>query len=788
MQTLPPALAGLANYPQFILYRLAPSAARPGKVDKLPVDWRTGQVSSAHNPAAWTTFENAAAHLPKADGVGFVFTPSDPFFFLDIDGALLPSGEWSEVAQFLCKAFPGAAVEVSGSGSGLHIFGTGQCPPHGCKNAEHHLELYTEGRFVALTGAHAVGDCLADMSAVLPWLVKNFFPYASDSERPTEWTTGPRDDWRGPTDDDDLIRRACNSRSAAAVFGSKASFADLWEANVTALGAIFPHATQPFDASSADAALASHLAFWTGCDMDRMLRLMMRSGLKREKYDRGDYLEKFTIPSAVGFQKDVCQDKPVIAPELPPVGDIPAVAEALPVLREGETYLHPPEQQGFFAGCVYVKAQHKAFTPTGSLLKPDQFKVIYGGHQFVMDNGNEKTTGDAWEAFTQSKVNTCPIVDDCQFRPDLPPGSIVSKEGLRLVNSYVPVPIARMKGDAGPFLTHLEKLLPIERDREILLAYMAACVQHIGEKFQWCPLIQGVEGNGKTFFSRCIEAALGERYTHWPRADQISAKFNAWMEGKLFIAVEDIYLPEDRGEVLEILKPMITNTRQPTEPKGVDSRTSHICANFLMNSNHKEALRKTRNDRRIANFFCAQQHESDLERDGMAGDYMPALYNWLKADGKAIVADFLHSYPIPLEFNPAGHCQRAPKTSSTEEAIGVSIGGVEQEILEAIAAGTPGFIGGWVSSHAVGRLLDKLGRSRSLTHRKREQLLADLGYVKHPNLVDGRVNNVVAPDGTKPVLFVKKDSILCNYANPADVARAYSAAQMGGLEFGARVA
>lgn len=778
MQTLPPALAGFAKFPQFILYKLVPSASRPGKTDKFPVDPRTGKVATAHDPGAWCSFEHAAACVAAGmgDGVGYVFTEADPFWFLDIDGALDASGQWSEIARYLIAAFPGAAVEVSSSGKGLHIFGSGTVPAHGCKHLGYGLEFYTSGRFVALTGTHATGSVNADMTAVMPWLVEHFFPLTGGQDKPTDWTTEAREDWRGPTDDEDLLRRALQSKSVGAVFGGKASFADLWDANVAVLAQAYPDPAREYDASSADAALAAHLAFWTGCNMERMLALMNRSALKRDKWNREDYLTKFTIPNACKAGRQVLQDKPAAEAPAPALGS-PAR------IREGETHLSPQAQVDYFAGCVYVSNDHRILVPGGAMLRPDQFKTAYAGRIFALDDGNEKTTRNAWEAFTESTVNVCPAAAFAQFRPDLPPGTITEDEGRAFVNSYYPIPIKRKAGSVEPFMQHLRLLLPVERDRDILLAYMAACVQHIGVKFQWAPLLQGAEGNGKTLFSRCVEAALGERYTHWPRADQISAKFNAWQEGKLFIAVEDVYLPDDRGEVIEIIKPMITNTRLSIERKGVDQLTAAICCNWILNSNHKDAIRKTRGDRRFAQFYTAQQTVGDLKLAGMEGDYFPRLYRWLReGEGYAIVSDFLYSYAIPAELNPATECQRSPETSSTEEAIRASIGGIEQEVLEAIQSGTPGFMGGWVSTHALGRLLDKLGRSRVLTHRKREQMLADLGYVKHAGLDGGRVNNPVLPDTTKPVLFVKAGSLQSQLTNPSEIARAYTAAQ--GLDVG----
>lgn len=782
MQTVPAALSGLAAYPQFVLYIAVPGS-RPGKIDKIPIHHQTGAACNPHDPAAWTTFENAIATVAsgRAHGVGFAFTAADPFFFLDIDNALQDDGQWSPFAQSLCAAFPGAAVEVSVSGRGLHIIGSGVCPPHSCDyNRSGDLaQFYTERRFVALTGTHASGDVRADMSYVLPWLVEHFFPPA-EIMAPADWDAGPRPDWRGPTDDDDLIRRALASKSVGAVFGGKASFADLWEENIGVLPQAYPsESNDVYGRSLADAALASHLAFWTGCDAARIERIMRRSALMRDKWDEarpgGTYLT-LTIQKAISVQRDVCQDREVLPPALAPVATT-AAGFVSGTMKTGASFLNVQSQIDFFAGCVYVQDAHRVLIPTGALLKPDQFKARYGGHIFVMDNGNEKTTRSAWEVFTESNAVVFPRADSSWFRPDLPAGNITACEGLAYANTYTPLDILRVPGDVAPLLEHLRKILPDERDRRILLSYMAACVQYRGVKFQWAPLLQGVEGNGKTLYSRCVAYAVGERYTHWPRADQVGAKFNAWLVGKLFIGVEDVYLPEDRGEVLELLKPMITNNRQPVEPKGVDQQSLYIWCNFMLNSNHQDAVKKTRNDRRIAPFFTAQQEVDDLDRDGLSGGYFPKMYAWLRNGGYAAVCDFLHTYEIEEEFNPATNCQRAPKTSSTDAAISAGRGLVEQEIIEAVAQGRVGFVAPWLSSFSFDGLLEKIGRSRALTHRKREQILNGLGYIKHPALPGGRVNNAISPDNGKPILFVLASSPEAKISTAAEAARVYTAAQ-----------
>lgn len=783
MQALPEALAPLGQYAQFFAYRLVPSN-RPGKMDKKPVDIKTGWTCDHTDPANWCTFEQAAGYVAtgQADGIGFEITAADPFWFLDIDGAL-QNGRWSDLAQRLMNATAGAAIEISQSGTGLHIFGSGPVPDHGCKNVALGLEFYHEGRFAALTGNGATGSASWRNDQAIAALVAQYFPPRQDSGRDEGWTDGPCDEWNGHEDDGQLLQHAYRSSSAASAFGNRATFAQLFEADEDALARAYPDPEQGrgFDASSADAALAQHLAFWTGRDCERIQRLMMLSGLKRDKWeDRDDYLPR-TIENACALCKDVHQKKQAL--ELPPQGQVATAPPTLEGRQKAELVtgfqlLMPQDQIDFFAGCVYVRDLHRVFVPDGQLLKPEQFRASFGGFEFSMDTENRRTTRNAWEALTESQAVRHPKVQQTMFRPDLPSGQIFSYVGKAMVNNYVPVKVARQPGDASPFIEHLRKLLPNERDRAILLAYMAACVQHIGVKFQWCPLIQGVEGNGKTLLSRVVAEAVGMEHVATPKATEISAKFNGWVVDRVFAYVEDIYIPEQRREVIEALKPLVTNDWQPVEKKGVDVATAYVVLNLMLNSNHKDAVRKTRNDRRFAIFYTAQQEAEDLARDGMDGEYFPKLYGWLKNGGYAIVTEYLATYAIPDELNPAGACHRAPATTSTEQAITEGMGAVEQEISEAIEQGRSGFAGGWVSSMALETLLKDMRAARAIPPNKRRDLMRQLGYDWHPALSGGRVNTTVMPDGGKPKLFIRQGHIHGNLQSPAEVARQYTAAQM----------
>lgn len=777
MTHLPPALAGMANYPQFICYVLAPRNDGSGKMDKLPLDPKTKKICDAHDRTLWVTAGEALLAAQKAGegyGIAFVFADTDPYFFVDIDGAW-DGTQWSPLAVELCAKFAGAAVEVSSSGKGLHIFGRGVAPNHRKRNDRLGLEFYTEGRFVALTGLSATGNVDTDHTGALFDITDRYF---MPPGKAVELQDGPAPEWRGPTDDDDLIRRALQSRSTKSVFGAGASFADLWDCNVDVLSRAYPSTTQAYDASAADAALVSHLAFWTGRDVARIYRLMLRSNLARPKWQREGYLE-MTLAEVVPLCRDVCQDAQPAMPQGPkPSAEAPAPTPTL-----GSAFLSPSDQIDYFRGCVYVVDRHRVLTPCGHLMKPEQFKSTFGGRVFVLDDANQKTTRNAWEAFTESQVLSAPRADTICFKPGLPLGAILDQDGAMRVNTFKPAAVARKPGDVEPFMAHLRRVLPDERDQKILLNYMAACVQYMGTKFQWCPVLQGCEGNGKTFFSACLQAAVGAQHTHWTHAKSIISDFNAYLSRIVFLAIEELYIQDHSQDVIERLKTIIAGgTGAEIQAKGIDQTTMEICCNVMATTNYRGAIRKTPdNARRFAVFYTAQQTYNDIIRSGMAGDYFPRLWAWAKDEGGfASVAELLYTMPIDPAFDPAKTLHRAPATSTTDQVVAESQGSIEQQILETIAQGIPGFMGGWVSSVMLDRLItETLRMGGKISPSRRRDIMVGLGYILHPGLQDGRTNNPVQPDGRKPQLWVMPGSEAHRAAgSAADIARAYAEAQL----------
>lgn len=747
--------------------------------DKVSCDPFTGLPADAHNPANWLTFEDAKA---RADAmgwcVGFVCTEADPYFFLDIDiDKHIQSDTWHPLTQELCAALQGCYFEVSTSGRGVHLIGRySGAVDHACKNVPLHLELYTSKRFVLLTGTGATGSPDFDCTPALLNVVAKYFTKAVTGPQ-ADWTDEPDPEWLGPEDDDELIDKMIKSSGASQVFGGRATIAQLWHAE-DALAEIYPSSSgDAYDRSSADAALLSHLAFWTGKNCERMQRLFERSDLVRDKWhDREDYRVASILNACTSCQN--VYRNPRASKAAPAPIDTPGSSGS--GYLEGYQYLPIDQQVEYFGGCVYVTDQHKILTPSGTLLKPEQFKARFGGWEFAMDMAGKKSTKSAWEAFTESRGFKFPKVDSTCFRPAQQPGGIIRTGNRTLVNTYVPIETPSEPGDVSPFLDLLAKLLPDTRDREILTSYMAACVQHVGVKFQWCPVLQGCEGNGKTLINEAMTFCMGEQYTHIKNAQDLGNVFNAWVVRKLFVAIEEVYTP-DNPHLMEALKPLVSNSVNEIQGKGADQVNGDNYANIIMNSNHRNGLKAAADARRYAVFFTAQQTAADLNTCGMGGSYFPDLYRWARSVGYPRINHFLMHYQIADEFNPAVGAHRAPETSSTAAAIRESLGPLEQEISEAVAEGRPGFLGGWVSSMAVVRLFSD-SRRRPPARNRIPEILKNLGYMPHPRLPDGRCTGVSAVDQGKPRLYVCPGHLSENIRDPRDVLAAYVKAQQPGAE------
>ena len=322
------ALGGLIAIPHFFLYRLIWNAAK-GKFEKTP-SYVTGAplLKDQGGPEAlWVDYTTAVTNLARLrarDGasawtLGWWVTKDSGYWFLDADNVLSEAGEVSEVARYLLNALPGAFTEWSSSSKGLHFVGRGLVPPHSSCPAVAKaagLEFYTADRGIAFgLSDKATGSADVDHTAAIGVIAAHWF---KPNELLTAAPAGVDPAYKGPFDDEELLRIAMNSGSVESKLSGKASFADLWNRNVTQLQKSYPtnEPGKEFGESEADQALAFLLAFWTGRDAARIERLMQRSALKREKWDvnqHATYLAGTIAKACAGCSKIYVREERVQA-------------------------------------------------------------------------------------------------------------------------------------------------------------------------------------------------------------------------------------------------------------------------------------------------------------------------------------------------------------------------------------------------------------------------------------------------------------------------------------------
>jgi primase-polymerase (primpol)-like protein len=128
---------------------------------KMPIQL-DGRPASSTDPATWTTYNRIRSFVTK----GFVLD-GDGVVCIDLDHCLDGDRMATWAAELLALA-PDTYIEVSASGTGLHVFGYAQVG-QGRKIRDHrNIEVYGTGRYIAVTG-HRFGTSsrLADLSGLL---------------------------------------------------------------------------------------------------------------------------------------------------------------------------------------------------------------------------------------------------------------------------------------------------------------------------------------------------------------------------------------------------------------------------------------------------------------------------------------------------------------------------------------------------------------------------------------------------------------------------------------------
>ena len=110
-----------------------------------------GRAASSTDPSTWARYED----VQDGAGDGYGVMLGGGLACIDLDGCLV-DGWLSPLAQRVLERNPGAYVEVSLSGNGLHIFGEFS-EVSGIRRDG--FEFYSRARFIRVTGVVFRGMC-----------------------------------------------------------------------------------------------------------------------------------------------------------------------------------------------------------------------------------------------------------------------------------------------------------------------------------------------------------------------------------------------------------------------------------------------------------------------------------------------------------------------------------------------------------------------------------------------------------------------------------------------------
>ena len=124
--------------------------------------------ASSTDPETWSTY-SAVSRSTAGAGLGFVLSVMDRLVCIDLDHALL-DGELRPWARRIVDRLPETYIEVSPSGTGLHVWGFGTLERgRRIRRGDSSIEVYDRGRYITVTREpfENAPSTLADLSKVI---------------------------------------------------------------------------------------------------------------------------------------------------------------------------------------------------------------------------------------------------------------------------------------------------------------------------------------------------------------------------------------------------------------------------------------------------------------------------------------------------------------------------------------------------------------------------------------------------------------------------------------------
>lgn len=334
-------------------------------------------------------------------------------------------------------------------------------------------------------------------------------------------------------------------------------------------------------------------------------------------------------------------------------------------------------EAGNFNDWVYINS-HKCYmnTKDNDLFKTEAFDVACTRIVPPDENGNRT------KASTYCMQNG--IVDVYSKLMYLPKyeKKYLKIDNKKVVNSFdfasLPKPADKISAKAHYSITmirqHLKILCGNNADYgKILEQWLAFQIQHRGEKLLWVPIIQSIEGVGKSFLAVMLRCCLGNNNINVVYPMQVKSEFNGWATGACVNVLEELKIQgHNRYDVTNSLKSLLIDDMIQINEKGLPHYNTQNTANYICFTNYKDAIPIRDDDRRWWVVYCPLKKLTDLKQytSYEVNEYYDMLFGALR-EYPSEIHRWLLDYEISDEFLAM---KQAPETKyknyliDTEEA------------------------------------------------------------------------------------------------------------------------
>lgn len=406
----------------------------------------------------------------------------------------------------------------------------------------------------------------------------------------------------------------------------------------------------------------------------------------------------------------------------------------------------------WLGGWVYVSDDDKFFRiDSAEWMSMQGFNAKF--NREVMNAEGEVVKSAAWLALEDYGI---PTVTKSMYVPWA--GSTFDTAGITCVNTYRPSGVPAAVDELSPgdkfavnlLVRHL-RLLAGGREEivDILLDWMAHNVQKPGVKIRWCPVIKGVEGDGKSLLGDLMASVMGRSNVRTISSKVLATDFTGWAEGAAIGVLEEIKLTgHNKFDVMNSLKPFITNDSIEVHRKGKDTYETMNVTNYIAFTNFADALPINDTDRRYMVLFTPFSDRNEMARAIRAsddpistlGDYFAALHTAVQGHVSGI-RRWLLARAINESFKPNS---QAPVTEEKNVMVSMTVSEDESEVRDLLETGGYGYgVACFASSYLVQGLMSA-GSEVSLKTNAWNHLLIRMGYTKLPKKVKwrGKTENV----------------------------------------------